>query len=47
VHEFAARVGLRTDIDAPLRGKLRLTASATLPEQSFASSGDAAQRGSA
>jgi len=47
VHEFAARLGLRTDIDAPARGRLRLSASATLPELSFAAPLDRARLGTA
>jgi len=35
VHEFAARLGLRTDLSAIERGRLPLRVAATLPEQAF------------
>ncbi len=47
VHEFAARLQLRTDLAAPERGHSALLASATLPEQSFGQLSGAMQRGSA
>ena len=47
VHEFAAKLGLRTDVSAPERGQSSFFAGATLPEQSFGQISGAMRRGSA
>lgn len=47
VHEFAKRLGLRADVQAPLRGHSRWAAAATLPERAFSVEQGVARFGSA